>query len=30
MLFIMFEATGGKELFTIENIKKMQEIENYF
>ena len=26
----MYEATNGHELFTVENIKKMQEIEIYF
>ena len=29
MLFVMYNAIDGN-LFTVENIKKMQEIENYF
>lgn len=30
MFFIMFEATDGHQLFTVENIKKIQKVEDDF
>ena len=30
MMFLIFEAPNNGELFTVENVKKMQTLENEF